>query len=183
MNEIRKQQQPNGTRVTREFRRAEGLRSQDRYHPSTTECHLPPIQAPLLPLWGQEWEGAGIQQTGIDGSHSSEIKCILGTKEESNDAETWIVKRTWPWSRGRNVEPDLPLTVGLSEGHFSPPGLHCLNWKFRGSTALLSAVNSNKLHFYKEMKLSVISPAQLDQSSSSSPVARNIKIEWRGHSG
>lgn len=44
-------------------------------------------------------------------------------------------------------------------------------------TDLVSALNSDELHFHKEMDLSIVSPAQLDQQSPSFSVVINIEIK------
>lgn len=77
------------------------------------------------------------------------------------------VQWTWHWPRCQNVEfwPLTP-TKWPWESSFTPLSLHHLNWKFRVLTDLLSALNSNKLHFYKEYKLSVVSSVQVDQHPS-----------------
>ena len=77
------------------------------------------------------------------------------------------VKRSWPWSWSQNAESELTLTIGSLGSHLASLGHHCLQLEIQGVGLFASALNSNKLYFYKEMELSVISPTWLDQLSMS----------------
>lgn len=177
MSEIREQQID--TRANREVKRPGRPSSQDRHNRSTTQhTTLPsPIQVPPPLCWmGQE--GAGNQANVNLGWPLSWISIsFLELEEKSGDGGHKLEKWTWYRSQYQKFESDLcPFPPALGK-YFTPVRFHCLNWKFRTLADLVSALNSDELHFYKEMNLSIVSPAQLDQQSSSSSVAKNIEIK------